>query len=91
MMYPILCKVHFEELNLVFKQKALWKQLAFSFVANWIIAPLIMVVSDLLSLTAGWPSLGILTGQGRLSRRVDSCWLSPLHCYGRSSTSVTKC
>jgi arsenite transporter len=45
MMYPILCKVRFEELNLVFKEKALWKQLAFSFVVNWIIAPLVMVTS----------------------------------------------
>ena len=45
MMYPILCKVRFEELNLVFKEKALWKQLAFSFVVNWIIAPLVMVAS----------------------------------------------
>lgn len=43
-MYPILCKVHFEELNLVLKEKALWKQLAFSFVVNWIIAPLVMVL-----------------------------------------------
>jgi arsenite transporter len=43
MMYPILCKVRFEELNLVFREKALWWQLAFSFVVNWIIAPLVMV------------------------------------------------
>jgi ACR3 family arsenite transporter len=43
MMYPILCKVRFEELNLVFKEKAIWRQLAFSFVVNWIIAPFIMV------------------------------------------------
>ena len=43
MMYPILCKVHFEELNLIFKQRAIWKQLAFSFVLNWLIAPLVMV------------------------------------------------
>lgn len=43
MMYPILCKVHFEEMNLIFKQKDIWKQLAFSFVVNWIIAPLVMV------------------------------------------------
>ena len=43
MMYPILCKVRFEELGLIFKDKRIWKQLAFSFVANWIIAPLIMV------------------------------------------------
>jgi arsenite transporter len=45
MMYPILCKVRFEELHLVFTQWNLWKQLGFSFVVNWIIAPLVMVVS----------------------------------------------
>ena len=43
MMYPILCKVRFEELNLVLKEKGLWKQLAFSFIVNWIVAPLVMV------------------------------------------------
>ena len=43
MMYPILCKVHYEELHLIFKTRALWIQLAFSFVVNWIIAPLVMV------------------------------------------------
>jgi len=43
MMYPILCKVRFEELDLVFRDKRLWKQLGFSFVVNWIIAPLVMV------------------------------------------------
>lgn len=45
MMYPILCKVRFEELDLVLKEKGLWKQLAFSFIVNWIIAPLVMVCS----------------------------------------------
>lgn len=44
MMYPILCKVRFEELDLVLKEKGLWKQLAFSFIVNWIIAPLVMVL-----------------------------------------------
>jgi arsenite transporter len=43
MMYPILCKVKFEQLDLIFKQKGLWVQLGFSFVVNWIIAPLVMV------------------------------------------------
>jgi len=43
MMYPILCKVQYEELHLIFKTRTLWIQLAFSFVVNWIIAPLVMV------------------------------------------------
>jgi arsenite transporter len=55
MMYPILCKVRFEELNSVFKDKNLWKQLGFSFIVNWIVAPFIMVcphfgISDIFSL-----------------------------------------
>ena len=42
MMYPILCKVRFETLHLLLQQRALWVQIGFSFVANWIIAPLLM-------------------------------------------------
>lgn len=43
MMYPILCKVRYETLHLLLKTKALWKQIAISFVLNWIVAPLLMV------------------------------------------------
>jgi len=64
MMYPILCKVHFEELNLVLRRKGLWKQLAFSFVVNWIIAPLVMVFLILSKLIEARLGLGILAGQG---------------------------
>lgn len=42
MMYPILCKIRFETLHLLFKEKALWKQIALSFVLNWIVCPLLM-------------------------------------------------
>lgn len=42
MMYPILCKVRFETLHLLFKTKELWKQIGISFVLNWIVAPLFM-------------------------------------------------
>lgn len=45
MMYPILCKVKFEELHLLFEEKSLWVQMGFSFIVNWIIAPLVMVFS----------------------------------------------
>lgn len=43
MMYPILCKVRYETLHLLLSHRALWIQIAFSFVLNWIIAPLLMV------------------------------------------------
>ncbi|SMR41559.1 unnamed protein product [Zymoseptoria tritici ST99CH_1E4] len=42
MMYPILCKVRFETLHLLFKSREIWKQIAISFVLNWILAPLFM-------------------------------------------------
>ncbi|KAK5163819.1 arsenicals resistance [Saxophila tyrrhenica] len=42
MMYPILCKVRFETLHLLLKTRALWRQIAISFVLNWIVAPLFM-------------------------------------------------
>lgn len=42
MMYPILCKVRFETLHLLLREKELWRQIAISFVLNWIIAPLLM-------------------------------------------------
>lgn len=43
MMYPILCKVKFEALPLLFTHREMWKQILFSLVVNWIIAPLFMV------------------------------------------------
>jgi ACR3 family arsenite transporter len=43
MMYPILCKVRYETLHLLFKKKSIWIQISLSFVLNWIIAPLFMV------------------------------------------------
>ena len=43
MMYPILCKVCFETLHLLLRERALWVQIAISFVLNWIVAPLFMV------------------------------------------------
>ena len=42
MMYPILCKVRFETLHLLFQTKQLWIQIGISFLLNWIIAPLFM-------------------------------------------------
>jgi len=43
MMYPILCKVKYETLHHLFAHRQIWIQLGFSIVANWIIAPLLMV------------------------------------------------
>lgn len=43
MMYPILCKVRYEVLHLLFRTRALWVQIGFSILINWIVAPLLMV------------------------------------------------
>ncbi|OWP01273.1 hypothetical protein B2J93_5553 [Marssonina coronariae] len=43
MMYPILCKVRFEALHLVFRKKDIWMQILFSVVVNWVVAPLLML------------------------------------------------
>lgn len=50
MMYPILCKVRYEMLHIILKNKQLWWQILFSLIINWIIAPLIMVA-------LGWATL----------------------------------
>ncbi|CZR58468.1 probable arsenite efflux transporter (ArsB) [Phialocephala subalpina] len=43
MMYPILCKVRYETLHHVFRERKIWVQIGFSVVVNWIIAPLVML------------------------------------------------
>ena len=43
MMYPILCKVKYETLHHVFREREIWVQLGFSIIVNWIVAPLLMV------------------------------------------------
>lgn len=43
MMYPILCKVRYETLHHLFRTRALWVQIGFSILMNWIVAPLLMV------------------------------------------------
>lgn len=43
MMYPILCKVRYESLHHVFRKREVWRQLLFSIIMNWIIAPFVMV------------------------------------------------
>lgn len=43
MMYPILCKVRYETLHEIMRQKEIWRQLGFSIFINWIVAPFFMV------------------------------------------------
>ena len=43
MMYPILCKVRYESLHEIFNHRQIWKQMGFSIVINWIVAPFLMV------------------------------------------------
>uniref|UniRef100_A0A060TD65 ARAD1D45496p n=1 Tax=Blastobotrys adeninivorans TaxID=409370 RepID=A0A060TD65_BLAAD len=43
MMYPILCKVQYEKLHKVMKMRGTWIQIGFSFIANWIICPFLML------------------------------------------------
>ena len=43
MMYPILCKVRYERMHLLLRNRQLWIQIAVSLVLNWIVAPLFMI------------------------------------------------
>ena len=43
MMYPILCKVRYEQLPGVFARRAVWAQIGFSVAVNWVVAPFLMV------------------------------------------------
>jgi len=68
MMWPILCKVQYETLREVFKSKDIWIQLGVSFVANWIIGPIILNV-------LAWITLPDLPGYRR-----GVILLSPARC-----------
>jgi len=52
MMYPILCKVRYETLHHLFRTRALWVQIGFSILMNWIVAPFLMVRIYALSIPA---------------------------------------
>ncbi|KAF9290776.1 hypothetical protein BGZ74_000463 [Mortierella antarctica] len=43
MMYPVFCRIKYEELGELFKGRFMKNQLIFSVVVNWIVAPLLMV------------------------------------------------
>lgn len=47
MMYPILCKVRYESLHEILATRDIWKQILFSVIMNWIVAPFLMVGSQL--------------------------------------------
>lgn len=93
MMYPILCKVRFEQLNRIFSKRALWLQLGFSCVINWIIAPLVMVLiiipseTNVVNLLLVRFGVGIPAGQTIIQGRFNSRRIGPLYCNGTNSTS----
>ncbi|PWA03574.1 hypothetical protein BB558_000256 [Smittium angustum] len=43
MMYPVFCRVKYEKIMEIFKNKYFLKQIIFSLIVNWIIAPLFML------------------------------------------------
>ncbi|KAI0174603.1 sodium bile acid symporter family-domain-containing protein [Pestalotiopsis sp. NC0098] len=43
MMYPILCKVRYESLHEILATRDIWKQILFSVIMNWIVAPFLML------------------------------------------------
>lgn len=49
MMYPILCKVKYETLHRAFRTREIWKQIVFSVVMNWLVAPFLMVRASYLA------------------------------------------
>ncbi|CAO3666726.1 unnamed protein product [Umbelopsis ramanniana] len=42
MMYPVLCKLEYEQLPRIFAKREIWVQLALSFALNWIVGPILM-------------------------------------------------
>lgn len=92
MMYPILCKVRYESLHHVFRERGIWIQIGFSIFVNWIIAPFLMVrviqpveVSMLMLYIPAGTGMGFPAGRARTSGGLDSRWISQMHCYGRSN------
>lgn len=72
-MYPILCKVRYEALHHVFREREIWIQIAFSIFVNWIIAPFLMVrrrrlrlivtLADIVYYSWDWHGLSYRTNQ----------------------------
>lgn len=82
MMYPILCKVRYEALHKLMAHRAMWKQILFSLVVNWIVAPLLMVsqAPDLLvlslsaALSPGLCALGSATSLTSRRHQLGLAW-----------------
>lgn len=55
MMYPILCKVRYETLHQLLRLRALWIQVGFSIIVNWIVAPFLMVSTEFDCYTSSVP------------------------------------
>ena len=93
MMYPILCKVRYETLHILFRKRALWIQIGFSIFMNWIVAPLLMVrciprfkLASTNALYIARSCVGVSTGQKRLADRTRFGGSSEVHRHGRSHT-----
>lgn len=77
MMYPILCKVRYESLHAIFAHRGVWRQIGFSLIVNWIVAPFFMVCSL------------VVVMHLILNRQRLTCCSLPLH--GRSSPTKATC
>jgi arsenite transporter len=43
MMWPVLTKVQYERLPIIFKRRSIWLHIGISIILNWVIAPLTML------------------------------------------------
>lgn len=43
MMWPVLTKVQYEQLPIIFRSTQIWYHIALSFVLNWVVAPFVML------------------------------------------------
>lgn len=43
MMWPVLTKVQYESLPIIFRKRSIWMHIGISIILNWVIAPLIML------------------------------------------------
>lgn len=42
MMYPVLCKIQYEQLHIILSDRKIWFQIAISLFINWVIGPIVM-------------------------------------------------